>query len=328
MDTANRRRVIEGQKQGRLTSPRDPEAKQWRTNPIRDQISKHLKSVPSPGPRDNENARTLAGQVAIVTGGGRGIGRTTAQILADAGAAVAVVARSADQVQETVSMIEAAGGRAGAYIVDVTDEVAVREMVSAVEQQFGPVDLMVANAGVLGPLGRAWQTDSDAWWHCLEVNLRGPYLCAKAVLPGMVDRKRGRIIVVSSVGGLWPNVEASAYGISKCAVIRLAETLAAEAHEDGITVFSIHPGLVRTEISEEYMAEGKHGDMFREAFDTGTDASPENAAHLMLQLAEGKLDALSGCFFDISDDVDELIARAEAIQTDDLYRLRLRTLVD
>src|SRR5215218_105619 len=109
----------------------------------------------------------LAGQVAIVTGGGRGIGRAIALALADAGAVVVVAARSDAQIRETVALIERDGGRALAVRTDVTDRCAVERLIAEAEQQAGPVDLLVNNAGVFGPIGPLWQTDPDAWWQAL-----------------------------------------------------------------------------------------------------------------------------------------------------------------
>lgn len=192
----------------------------------------------------------LGGQVAIVTGGGPGIGRAIALALARAGAAVAVVARSSDQLAETVSLIEGAGGRAISSPADVTDEQAIEQMVNGVERQLGPVDVLVNNAGVLGPIGPIWQIDAAEWWRCIDINLRGPFLCSRAVLPGMIARRRGRIITTASGGGLGPSPY-GAYGISKAAVMRLSENLAAETREHGVSVFAIHPTFVRTAMSDD-----------------------------------------------------------------------------
>lgn len=271
-------------------------------------------------------------QIAVVTGGGRGLGRAYAQALAAAGAVVAVVARSEDQLTETVNLIEHAGGRAIALTVDVTDRSAVEQMVVEVERQLGPVDLLVNNAGSFRAAGVVWEVDPEEWWREVEVNLRGVFLCARAVLPSMIARRCGRIINVSSVVGLWPWPSASAYAISKTAVLRFSETVAAETKEHGISVFAIHPGIVRTAMTE-YCRDSDEvrqraptiQQWFQEFFAEGRDDPPEGAVQLVLFLASGKGDALSGCFISARDDVVELVRRAEEIQQGELHTLRLRT---
>ena len=271
----------------------------------------------------------LSDQVAIVTGGGRGIGRAMALALARAGAAVAVVARTAEQLAETVALIEGAGGRAIACPADVTDRVAIERVVAQVEEQLGPVDLLVNNAGAPTPPGPLWESDPDAWWRCVEVNLRGPHLCSRAVLPGMVARQRGRIVTTASGAGLrpWPCV--AGYAISKCAAIRFNESLAAETAEHGICAFSIHPGFVHTAMVEACVESPEWekwlDGFFRKAVEAGRDVPPERAANLVVWLASGGADALSGCYISVDDDVAEMVRRAQEIQQDDLYTLRLRT---
>lgn len=272
----------------------------------------------------------LTGQVAIVTGGGRGIGRAIAQALAEAGSAVAVTARSADQLDETVMLIEAAGGRAIALPADVTDAQTIAQVVAEVEKQLGPIALLVNNAGVSGPGGPTWEIGADEWWQCLDVNLRGPFLCSAAVLPGMVARRQGRIITVASGAGLqpWPNV--SAYAVSKAAVIRFSENLATETKEHGISVFSIGPGMVRTAMVEAVLEspidEQWLGGVFHKALAEGWYVPPTQAAQLALFLASGRADVLSGCFISVHYDVAGMVLRAEEIQQHDLYKLRLCTL--
>src|SRR5262245_39009977 len=125
----------------------------------------------------------LNGQVAIVTGGGRGLGRSMAQALAAGGAAVAVAARSEAEIAETVSLIEKSGGRAIAVKVDVIDWAAVQRMTQHVEQELGPIDLLVNNAAQAGVPGPIWEAEPNSWWQVLDVNLYGPFLCARAVMP-------------------------------------------------------------------------------------------------------------------------------------------------
>ena len=123
----------------------------------------------------------LQSQVALVTGGGRGIGRNVALELAAAGARVAVVARSRDEIVETAQEI---GGLA--IECDVSDRVSVGHMVKLVESELGPIDLLVANAGTSVDEDAAWEVDADEWWHVFEVNVLGVYLCCRAVIPGML----------------------------------------------------------------------------------------------------------------------------------------------
>jgi NAD(P)-dependent dehydrogenase (short-subunit alcohol dehydrogenase family) len=279
---------------------------------------------------DNANEHIdLAGQVAIVTGGGRGIGRAMVLALARAGAAVAVVARTADQLAETVALVEGAGGWAIAYPADVTDRIAIERIVAQVEEQLGPVDLLVNNAGVPAPIGPLWENDPDAWWRCVEINLRGPFLCSRAVLPGMVARRSGRIVTTASGSGLGPSPYASAYAAAKCAAIRFSESLAAEVAGHGICAFSIHPGVVRTAMTVPFAGslddETWFGGFFRKTLAAGRDVPPERTANLVVFLASGRADALSGCYISVTDDVADMVRRAQEIRQDALHTLRLRT---
>jgi NAD(P)-dependent dehydrogenase (short-subunit alcohol dehydrogenase family) len=199
----------------------------------------------------------LEGQVALVTGAGRGIGRAIALALSDAGAAVALCARCEDEVTRVAGEIAERQGHGLAVRCDVTDRQEVEGMVAAVEGAIGPVDLLVNNAGQFGPVGPLAATDPDDWWQALEVNLRGPLYCARAVLPGMLARGRGRIVNVSSGVGLAAIPMLSAYVVSKTALYRLSENLAAETRGHGVMVFAIDPGLVRTATSESALSCGE-----------------------------------------------------------------------
>jgi NAD(P)-dependent dehydrogenase (short-subunit alcohol dehydrogenase family) len=272
---------------------------------------------------------SLMGQVALVTGGGRGIGRAIAHGLAAEGAAVVVTARSPDQLDETVSTIKAAGGLALAVPADITDVGAVNRVVESAEQSFGPVDLLINNAGVAGPAGPVWQQDAEDWRRTLEINVYGQFLVTKVVLQGMVARRRGRIINVSSGAGYFRGGFAgfSAYAASKAALSRLTETLAVETREHGISVFALSPGVVRTE-------------MLKRAFDSAAaDLAPGRAERMLesavpvempvqlcLVMASGRADKLSGTVLSVHDDLDELLRLADEVNDRDLYRLRLATL--
>jgi len=276
----------------------------------------------------------LDGQVAIVTGGGRGLGRAFAQALAAAGTSVAVLARTEEQIAETVVRIKESGGQAIALPVDVTNHQAVECAVQTAEQQLGPIDLLVNNAGrwLLG--NELWKIDPEEWWREITVNLYGPFLCARAVLPHMVARHRGRIINVSSAAALGATPYISAYGISKTALTRFTENLAIETRSHGVSVFAVDPGTVRTPMNNYWLAfdaqtlspeirQTLQG--FQQLFKAGYDDPLEPAVELVLSLASGQADSLSGCHISMNDAVADMASRADEIQRDQVYKLRLRT---
>jgi NAD(P)-dependent dehydrogenase (short-subunit alcohol dehydrogenase family) len=274
----------------------------------------------------------LTGQVALVTGGGRGLGRAFALALAAAGAQVAVMARTETQLAETVQMIERAGGCAMAIPGDVSVPKAVAHVVTTAEQQLGPVDILVNNAGfhVPGSLGYDWEVDPEAWWHTFEINLRGPFLCARAVLPGMIQRQRGRIVNVSSGAAVNANPLMDALSVSKAALTHWTRCLAIGTQAHRIAVFAFAPGSVRTP-GREYLATAPEvskeiGDRFRAGFSRGEDIPIERPAQMLLFLVSGRADALSGRYINANrDNAEELVRRAEEIQRDDLHILALRT---
>jgi 3-oxoacyl-[acyl-carrier protein] reductase len=240
--------------------------------------------------------------LAFVTGGGRGIGANIARELAANGWEIVVAARTRGQVE---AVAEEIGGRA--VQLDVTDEAAVERAVA----QAGPIDLLVANAGI-GRYGTTWERDPAEWWETFQVNVLGVHLCCRAVIPGMLERGRGRIVITGSGASYLPGATETAYTASKAAVHRYAETLANEL-KGRIPVFAISPGLVRTE-----MTEGRFPD----------DAAwtpPEAAPRLVLALASGKLDRLAGRYLHAEhNDPDDLAAHADEILEQDLQAIRLR----
>ncbi|HET9405981.1 MAG TPA: SDR family NAD(P)-dependent oxidoreductase [Candidatus Sulfotelmatobacter sp.] len=269
----------------------------------------------------------LKGQVAVITGGGRGIGRAIARSFAAAGATTAVLARSQSELAETVATIESAGGRARAFPVDVKSAKAIKTALADVERRFGPVSLLVNNAGMLGPIGPFAESDVDKCWRTFDVNLRGPMLCTHAVLPGMIARRRGRIINIAS--SAIPIPYFSSYVTSKTALTRFTESAAAEVKAHGVSMFSVGPGTTRTAMSE-YSLNSPEGrkwlPWFKKIFDQGLDVPIERPAQLVLALASGKADALSGRHISVSDDLDSLLAHVEQIEANNLFSLRIRTL--
>ena len=151
------------------------------------------------------NGEDLQGQVALVTGGGRGIGRKIAVELAGAGMKVAVSARSKDEIEETAAEI---GGIA--IQCDVSDRAQVERMVAETEEKLGPIDLLVANAGMAPDEEKAWEMEPAGWWRTFEVNVLGVYLCCRAVIPGMLGRGGGRIVNVASGAAYLPGSSSTA----------------------------------------------------------------------------------------------------------------------
>lgn len=279
-------------------------------------------------------AGELAGQVAFVTGGGRGIGRGIAEAFAAEGAAVAVLARSTNQLHETVERITQAGGRALAVAGDVTDQQAVERAVATAEQQLGPITVLVNNAGITGPFAPMWEADPDEWWRTLEVHLHGAFLCTRAVLPGMMARGGGRIITIASRAAEQARPNVSAYGIAKTAQLRFTETLAAEAGPYGIRAFVLHPGFVDTQFADEPLQRADAQKWVPEFIarlqelkrNPATGNPMSQVTSLCVFLASGRGDSLSGRYLSVDDDVEELARHAETIRGGDLYTLRLRKL--
>jgi NAD(P)-dependent dehydrogenase (short-subunit alcohol dehydrogenase family) len=270
-----------------------------------------------------------SGRVAIVTGGGRGFGRAFAIALAGAGMRVAVAARTGSQLDETAALIRTRGGEAMTVPADVSDIQDVSRMVRTVEEQFGEIDLLVNNAGIGRPFGPTWETEPEEWWRALEVNLKGPLCCCTAVMRGMVERKRGRIINVASGAGTVSIPYMSAYVTGKTALIRLTEVLADEARRHGISVFAIQPGTVRTAMAEDLIqsAAGKRWmPWFQQIFDEGRDDSFQPGVDLVLYLASGRADALSGRFFAAPGDPAIQVRHTDDVRARDLYVLRMGSL--
>ena len=248
----------------------------------------------------------LDGQVALVTGGGRGIGADVARELTRAGMHVAVSARTRAQVEEVAREI---GGLA--IEGDVSRRQDVERMVAETEREVGAIDLLVANAGIGLGEPNAWEMDPDEWWRIHEVNVLGVYLCCRAVIPGMLERGRGRIVITGSGAAYLPGSRQTAYASSKAAVVRFGETLARQL-QDRIPVFPISPGLVRTEMTSSFPEDAPW-------------TPPECAPNLVRALATGRFDALSGRYLHAEHDPPEqLERRIEQILANDLNAIRLR----
>ena len=241
-------------------------------------------------------------RTALVTGGGRGIGAGIARALAEDGWSVVVGARSRDQIEEVAKEI---GGRA------VELDVADRESVEHAVAEAGDVDLLVANAGIGGQGQATWEAGPEVWWRVFEVNVLGVHHSCRAVIPGMLERGRGRIVITGSGAAYLPGASSTDYPGSKAAVCRYGETLANELR-GRIPVFHFSPGLVKTDMTSGF----------------GDDlpwTPPELAPKLVVALASGRADALAGRYIHAEhDDIEDLIARADEIEANDLNAIRLQ----
>ena len=272
----------------------------------------------------------LTEQVALITGGSRGLGRAFAQALLTAGARVAITGRTAPELHETAAQLSSAANQVLAIPADTTDPKGAPQVVTTVEQRLGPITLLINNAGQYRAFGPIGVVDPNAWWNEVEVNLRGPFLYANAVLPGMRARHKGRIINLASMAGMQAIPALSAYGISKTAIIRFSEGLALDTVEDGIQVFAIHPGTVRTPMNDYVcdspeVAKSAPGlqQWFQNLYAQGLDTPIERPVHLVLRLAAGEADALSGRYISVEDDLDALVKECAGESTADERMLRV-----
>ena len=272
--------------------------------------------------------RFLEGQVAVVTGASRGLGRAYATAFADAGAAVAVVARGVKELGSVAKELASRGGRALPITADVTDADAAQRAADYILESLGPVDLLVNAAGLGTPMGPFADASIDRWWRTIEVNVKGPALWSRALLPTMMARGSGRIINLASIAGGRGIPNWSAYATSKTALIRLSETLALEGSARGVRVFPIHPGTVRTSMTEEALASPEARRLvptLAAIFDRGQDISVEESVAFVLRIARGEADALSGRLISVQDDLASLTAMAMTTSRADSLTLRLVT---
>lgn len=191
---------------------------------------------------------TLAGQVALITGGGRGIGAETGKQLAQRGATVVLVARTQAQLEATAAQIRDAGGKAHWFAADVSDESAMREAVQCALGITGNLDILVNNAGFIQSVSSIERSDPSEWWRTLEGNLKGLYLTTRLVLPHMLEQGRGQIVNVLSVAGARAFAGLSAYSCAKAAGLMFTRILAKEVRKRGVRVMAILPGAVDTAI--------------------------------------------------------------------------------
>jgi NAD(P)-dependent dehydrogenase (short-subunit alcohol dehydrogenase family) len=267
----------------------------------------------------------LNGTVAAVTGAGRGIGREIALHQAQGGAKVAVLARTAREIEETASLINGEGGTAVAIPVDLLGRLAVEHALGRVAKEFGPIDLLVNNHGSFRAFGPIWECDPDVWWQDVEINLRGTFNTCRVAAPAMVARGKGRIVnlVGGGTGNSFPH--GSGYASSKAAIMRFTECLNDTTKDRGVLAFAVDPGLVRTSMTELQLfsdAGKTYLPNIQQLFDNGVNIPASRAAALIADIAAGRFDPLAGRLLRGVDDRELLEQEMEDIVARDARALR------
>ncbi len=267
----------------------------------------------------------LDGKVALITGGGRGIGQAIARAYAAEGAKLALGARTDAELQETAQDIrDQFGSEVITIVTDVTIREQVENAVARTIETYGVIDTLVNNAGNTGQIGPLWTLDPDRWANTIHVHILGTYYGCRAAIPHMLERGRGRIVNMSGVGG--PND--TSYDAAKTAIVNLTENLSVELAGAGITVNAISPGSIHTRMWEEVrdMAyEAGDMEMYEKGVEvtSGGGASIERAAELAIMLGSDQCGNLSGRLIRANlDAFEDIPDRVDAIMASDTYLLR------
>jgi 3-oxoacyl-[acyl-carrier protein] reductase len=240
----------------------------------------------------------LKGNIALITGGGRGIGEAIATRFSAEGATVVLASRTQSEIEQVAARLRASGAKADAFAANVTDPAQVASLVERALRH-GRIDILVNAAGIYGPIGPMWEQDPEAWKAALDINTYGTFLMCRAVVPHMIRRGSGAIVNFSGGGATAPLPRFSAYAVSKAAVVRLTETLAEEVREHGIRVNVIAPGAIDTTLQDAVLAAGERAgrllEMIQRIRKTGEGGTPiEVPAALASFLACGDSAPLTG----------------------------------
>ncbi|MBI3514641.1 MAG: SDR family oxidoreductase [Proteobacteria bacterium] len=243
------------------------------------------------------NQIDLAGRAAVVTGGARGIGLAIAARLIASGARVALWDRDGATLTQGATSLQA-GEAVMTAVVDVTDEASVGAAAQAARARFGKIDILVNNAGITGGNAKSWDLAPADWRQVLDVNLTGPFLTCRAIVPGMMAARYGRVVNVASIAGKEGNPNAAHYSASKAGVIALTKSIAKETADAGVIVNCITPAAVRTAMFDQ-MSQA-HIDFMLSRIPMGRFGKVEELAALVAWLASEECSFSTGAAFDIS----------------------------
>ena len=241
------------------------------------------------------NQIALKDRIAIVTGGAQGIGRAVAERLAASGAKVAIWDLDAGMAAQTASEI---GQGAVGHGIDVTDAKAVNEAAQKLEAEHGRIDILVTSAGIAGANLKTWEYPLEEWARVMKLNVDGTLHCCQAVVPGMIRRNYGRLLLVASIAGKEGNPNASAYSASKAAVIALTKSLGKELADKDIAVNAITPAAARTRIFDQMKQE--HIDYMLSKIPRGRFLLPEEVASMVAFLVSAENSFTTASVFDLS----------------------------
>jgi NAD(P)-dependent dehydrogenase (short-subunit alcohol dehydrogenase family) len=251
----------------------------------------------------------LTNQTAIITGGGRGIGKAIALALAREGVKVLVCGRHEDTLKQTAAEIQTLGRRALAIVTDVSQEKEVETLVQSAISEFGCVNILVNNAGIAGPTAPITNVSRNDWDETIAVNLTSAFLCSRAVLPGMIERRSGKIVNISSVAGRMAYALRGPYAVSKWGMIGLTKTLAQEVGPHNIQVNAILPGPTAGErmqavIEQRAQELGRSPEEVERLYVEGTAlkrmVDPEHVAAMAVFLASDEGDSITGQAIDVT----------------------------
>jgi len=243
------------------------------------------------------NRIDLSGRKAVVTGGAQGIGRAIVERFLESGAGVAIWDRDLALAHQTAGGLNGKG-RVAAFAVDVTQYADVERVRDATVKELGGIDILVNNAGISGPNVPTWEYPLEAWRAVMSVNVDGPFHCCRAVVPGMVAQKYGRIVNIASIAGKEGNPNAPAYSASKAAVIALTKSLGKELATYDIAVNAITPAAARTAIFDQMTQ--AHIDFMLSKIPRGRFVTVEEIAALAAFCASAECSFTTGAVFDIS----------------------------